>query len=214
MIIEFIGFPGSGKSFLANKLYREFKKTKKEIIFENKLKLNLLNKIYLLIKFIIKNPLYIFTLPIINFKNRRFLNPIWQIKNHRWILNEIIFFEYCKNKNRILIRSEGLHHRLLFLLVGIDEKNFNFFEKILIQYTPIPDKLIMIDIPLKKSIQNTIKRNRGFKYDNQTRSYLKKQSYIFNKIKSFFNRFYKSKFILIKEIKFQNKHIKNLRGCI
>jgi hypothetical protein len=119
-----------------------------------------------------------------------------------------------KNKDRILTRSEESHHRLLFLLVGIDEKNFNFFEKIRIQCTPIPDKLTMIDTPLKKSIQNTIKRNIGFKYDNQTRSYLKKQSYIFNKIKFYFNRFYKSKFILIKEIKFQNKHIKNLRGCI
>jgi hypothetical protein len=70
----------------------------------------------------------------------------------------------------------------------------------------------MIDIPLKKSVQNTIKRNRGFKYDDQTRSYLKKQTFIFNKIKFYFNRFYKSRFILIKEIKFQNKHIKNLIG--
>ena len=31
---------------------------------------------------------------------------------------------------------------------------------------------------------------------------------------SAYNRFYKSKFILIKEIKFQNKHIKNLRNYI
>ena len=214
MIIEFIGFPGSGKSFLANKLFREFKKTKKEIIFENKLKLNLLNKIYLLVKFITKNPLYIFIIILIHFKNRRFLHPIWQIKVHRWILNEIIFFEHCKNKERILIRSEGLHHRLLMLLVGINKKNFYFFEKMLLRYTPIPDKLIFIDIPLKKSIQNTVRRKKGFKYDSLTKSYLKNQIFIINEVKFFFNKFYKSNFILIKEIKLQNKLVKNLINSI
>lgn len=215
MIIEFIGFPGSGKSFLANKLYKELKKTKKkEIIFENELKLNLLIKIYLLVKFIIKNPLYIFIIILIHYKNRRFLNPIWQIKVHRWILNEVIFFEYCKNKNRILIRSEGLHHRLLMLLVGISKKNFYFFERMLLRYTPIPDKLIFIDIPLKKSIQNTVKRKKGFKHDSLSRSYLKYHIFIMNEVKFFFNKFYKSNFILTKGWKLQNKLVKNLINSI
>jgi hypothetical protein len=210
MIIDFIGFPGSGKSFLANKLYKELKKTKKKIIFENELKLNLLIKIYLLIKFTIKNPLYIFLIALIHYKNHLFLHPIWQIKIHRWILNEVIFFEYCKNKNRILIRSEGLHHRLLMLLAGINKNNFYFFEKMLLRYTPIPEKLIFIDTSLKKSIQNTVRRKKGFKYHNLTKSYLKNQVFMINQVKFFFNKFYKSNFILIKDKKFQNKLVKNL----
>ena len=214
MIIEFIGFPGSGKSFLAKKLYNQFKKSKKKIIFENKLKLNLYLKLYFLIKFTIKNLLYIFTIFVISFKNKKFIDPIWLIKHRKWMINEIILYEYCKKGNRILIRSEGLHHRLLFFLIGIDKKNFNFFEKMLIRSTPIPDKLIMIEISKKQSIKNTIKRNNGFKYDDYTKFNLKKQYFILHMIKKFFKKFYKSNFIYIKKIKFHSETIKSLNKYI
>ena len=204
-------FPGSGKSYLL-KEFSEIR-NKKKIIFENKKNLNFFLKVFLILKFSIKNFIYIVALIFVNFFNKNLEND-WKSRHYRWMTKEITMFEYCNNMNRVLIRSEGLHQRLLFYLKGKSKNKFNFFENLLIKYTPVPNKLIMIDISKKESIKNTNERQKGFKHNKKTLKELDRQIYIINKIKIFLKKNNRSNFILIKSRKGKSNLINNLKKLI
>lgn len=212
MIIEMIGLPGAGKSYYTKEIYKVFKKSKKKIIFENKKKINFFLKVSLLIKFTIKKPLYIFLFLIFHHYNKS-LDKTWKERHYRWILKEIIFYEYCKDSDIILIRSEGLHQRLLFYLATKIESNFNLLERLFLSYTPVPNKLVMIDISINESIKITSKRQKGFKFDKKTISMLPKQKKILKEIKNILIKSNKNNFIIIrsnKPKKYLNKYFNKL----
>ena len=149
MKIELIGLPGSGKSFLIKKIQKRLKKSKKKLIFENKIKISFLSKLFFLLCFFIKNFLYVLVLIFLNNSNKS-LSPIWKKRHFYWIVREMIVLEYSNYHNYNMLRSEGLHHRLLFYLTCIEKNYLNFFGNLLIRLTPVPDLLIMLQISKKK----------------------------------------------------------------
>ena len=126
MKIELIGLPGSGKSSLAKKIKKHLKKSKKKLVFENKIKISFLLKLFFLMSFSIKNFLYVLTLIFLNYSNKS-LSPVWKKRHFYWIIREMIALEYSNYYNYNMLRSEGLHHRLLFYLTCIEKNYLSFF---------------------------------------------------------------------------------------
>ncbi|WP_075522621.1 hypothetical protein [Candidatus Pelagibacter communis] len=213
MIIEFIGLPGSGKSYISKKLIYSLKKNKKEIIFENKLKINKIIKIYLFLKFCLKNLGLCLVFTIIHLSNKT-LDKNKKNLHFYWIVREIIAFEYCNKFGKVLIRSEGFHQRFLFYLINIGKTKISNSEMILLKLIPIPDKIVMISISKNKSIFLTKKRKKGFKYDANSLNKINHTIKILKQIKKFFLENHKFKLIYLKDLKNEKLLIKNLRSYI
>jgi hypothetical protein len=210
MKIELIGLPGSGKSFLVKKILNQLKEPKKKIIFENRIKINFLSKLFYLLSFFAKNFLYVSILIFLNFSNKS-LSTVWKKRHFFWIIREMIVLEYCNYKNYSLLRSEGLHHRLLFYLTCIKKGYLNLFANLLIKFTPVPDLLIMLKISKKKSIKLVHLRNNGYKYGKKEIKEFDSRRLILKRIKNFFYKNNKQNFIYIENKRHQNKFLKNLK---
>ena len=210
MKIELIGLPGSGKSFLIKKIQKRLKKSKKKLIFENKIKISFLSKLFFLLCFFIKNFLYVLVLIFLNISNKS-LSPIWKKRHFYWIVREMIVLEYSNYHNYNMLRSEGLHHRLLFYLTCIEKNYLNFFGNLLIRLTPVPDLLIMLQISKKKSIQLVQLRNKGYIYGKKEIKEFNSRQLILKKIKNFFNKNKKQNFVNIENKKQYNQFLKDLK---
>ncbi len=210
MKIELIGLPGSGKSFLIKKIQKRLKKSKKKLIFENEIKISFFSKLFFLLCFFIKNFLYVLVLIFLNYSNRS-LSPIWKKRHFYWIVREMIVLEYSNYHNYNMLRSEGLHHRLLFYLTCIEKNYLNFFGNLLIRLTPVPDLLIMLQISKKKSIQLVQLRNKGYIYGKKEIKEFNSRQLILKKIKNFFNKDKKQNFVNIENKKQYNQFLKNLK---
>tara|TARA_B100001057_G_C22530610_1_gene825630 strand:+ start:91 stop:729 length:639 start_codon:yes stop_codon:yes gene_type:complete len=210
MKIELIGLPGSGKSFLIKKIQKRLKKSKKKLIFENKIKISFLSKLFFLLCFFIKNFLYVLVLIFLNNSNKS-LSPIWKKRHFYWIVREMIVLEYSNYHNYNMLRSEGLHHRLLFYLTCIEKNYLNFFGNLLIRLTPVPDLLIMLQISKKKSIQLVQLRNKGYIYGKKEIKEFNSRQLILKKIKNFFNKNKKQNFVNIENKKQYNQFLKDLK---
>ena len=210
MIIELIGLPGSGKSFLVKKIFNKLKRSKKKIILENRININFFSKLFYLLSFFVKNFIYILLLIFLNFSNKS-LSPIWKKRHFYWIIREMFLLEYCNYKNYSLLRSEGLHHRLLFYLTLVEKNYLNFFGNLLIRLTPIPDLLIMLSISKKRSIKLVYLRNKGYKYGKKEVEELNSRQLILKKIKNFFNKNKKQNFVYLKNNKQKKNFLNNLK---
>tara|TARA_B100001057_G_scaffold448260_1_gene488471 strand:+ start:2453 stop:3094 length:642 start_codon:yes stop_codon:yes gene_type:complete len=205
-IIEFIGMPGSGKTFYENKI---IKLGKKKIIKNN---FNYLNKLQKT-KFII---LFIFSYPIFFFKSfNLILKNILKKKEFRkysyYFYNEIAYRSYFEFKIKdkiILLNSEGFVYRASnyfnYIFNKKTEKYLNCLPKV--------DLIIFVKSYKKTNLLRTKKRKIGYKYNEKDlKDYYKKTNFL-KKVCNFLKK-KKIKIIFINNFN-NNNYRKNLKKII
>tara|TARA_B100001063_G_scaffold194157_1_gene185654 strand:- start:932 stop:1594 length:663 start_codon:yes stop_codon:yes gene_type:complete len=168
ILIEFLGLPGSGKTFYSKKLLSKISFYKK-VKSENYLKIRFVKKVLLVINFYFENFIYVSLIFYFHFFNKN-LDRIWKSRHLYYLKNEFLKYQFYKSKNIVLINSEGFHHRAIFYLLGklIDNDKGHKIAKLLLSNIPKPDYLVLVQTDKKNSIKSTQKRKRGFKYDAKT----------------------------------------------
>ena len=244
IIIEFIGYPGSGKTVFSGTLKKLFDKKSikltradkfffdyyssgviNKIIFKNfynykknlKFKSNLIfnkqynylnNKIKLIIK---KNNL---NSVITNFASLLDLTDLSQMSKKTALDNfkiDLSTFFLEKKRGYPIYNDEGIIQKVYQLYKRNIKKNL--LEKAINKYLksiPMPDIVIMTNVSFKKSVNNSMKRKKGFKYDFQ---YLLKTKKNFEIIDSILKKKLKrnTHLLVIDSIEQLNKNFKNLK---
>jgi thymidylate kinase len=204
IILEFIGMPGSGKTFYQKKIVKILKN---EVIANNFNKFNKLKKFQYIILFIRKHPIFFFKTIILLINNLLFFKDF---KKHLYYFyNEIAFrsfFDYQKKK-LILINSEGFAYRSAFYF----RNNFNHRTEDYIKKIPKIDLLIFVHTNKKIDVERTRERKKGYKYSKKENiNYYKKLFYLKKVLKIFKNN--NTKLIIIdnKNINLSKKNIKKI----
>lgn len=244
IIIEFVGYPGSGKTVFSGTLKKLFDKKSikltradkfffdyyssgviNKIIFKNfynykknlKFKSNLIfnkqynylnNKIKLIIK---KNNL---NSVITNFASLLDLTDLSQMSKKTALDNfkiDLSTFFLEKKRGYPIYNDEGIIQKVYQLYKRNIKKNL--LEKAINKYLksiPMPDIVIMTNVSFKKSVNNSMKRKKGFKYDFQ---YLLKTKKNFEIIDSILKKKLKrnTHLLVIDSIEQLNKNFKNLK---
>ncbi len=205
-IVEFVGMPGSGKTFFEKKI---FKYSNKKIIRNNFYYLNKFNKIKFILFFIFSYPNFFFKSINIIFKNILIKEEFK--KYFYYFYNEAAFRSYIdsrKEKKTILLNSEGFVYRTSYYFDYIyNEKTENYLNCL-----PKIDLIIFIKSNKKTDLSRTNKRNIGFKYNKRDlRDYYKKNFFL-KKIVSYLQK-KKIKIIFINNSN-DNNYRKNLKKII
>lgn len=157
IIIEMIGMPGSGKSFVQNLILKKLKKykIKKKNFFKQK-------KFKKIINFI----LFILNYPIFSFKNFYYIFFKLNQKNSRFLyyfLNEASLRISDKySKQRIILNDEGFFYRSLEYFTSLNNyQNFSDY----LNNIPKIDILIFVNSSSENCLRRVLKRkNHNYKY--------------------------------------------------
>ena len=161
--IELIGMPASGKSYYLKKIKKNLKKEKvKSNNFEE---LNKISKIFFLILFIFKYPIYSIKVIYI-FLNLDFKD--WKTKRHLYFfINEAPLRIFNQFNKKIIINSEGFKYRLVYYINSFRNKlNKKFINKFIFS-SPKVHLLIFVKSSKNLNIKRSKKRKYGYKYTNQ-----------------------------------------------
>ena len=172
-VVEFVGMPGSGKTFFEKKI---FKHSNKKIIRNNFSHLNRLNKLRYIIFFIINYPNFFFKSIIIILK--KILIKKGFKKYFYYFYNEAAYrsyFDFRKDKKIILLNSEGFVYRTSNYFDFIYNKKTENY----LNYLPKIDLVIFIKSSKKTDLLRTNKRKIGLKYNKgDLKDYYKKMSFL------------------------------------
>lgn len=205
--IEFLGMPGSGKTFYQKLIARKkiFKKFK---IITNRFDILSRKKKFLLaLAFIAKYPVFFFKTLFLIISNKEKKIYFYYFRN------EIALWEHFDrfNKNCIFISSEGFNYRASHYF----QENFN--RKRLNNYLgniPRTDIKILIDSSKKENISRANLRKKGYKYSKDDIENYEKKLNIINKIKFFYKK-KNSKIFIFKNKKNNIKiNLKNLTNYL
>ena len=160
--IEFIGMPGSGKSFYQNKLIKLLKN--KDVISNNYRFLSKFEKSIFFLFFLLTN----FKLTILNLfffytkksKSNEFAKHFYYFKN------EAALKFYHQIKKKIIINSEGFRHRSVYFIYENSKINKNFNFRKYLDLLPKIDLLIYIKSKKKNNIIRAKKRKNSFIYNS------------------------------------------------
>ena len=181
-IVEFVGMPGSGKTFFEKKI---FKYSNKKIIKNNFNYLNKFNKIKYIVFFIFSYPNFFFKSINIILKNIFFKKEFK--KYFYWFYNEIAYRSYIDNrkeKKLILLNSEGFVYRTSFYFDYIfNEKTKNYLNCL-----PRIDLIIFIRSSKKTDLSRTYNRKIGFKYNKRDLKDYNKKKLFLKKIISYLQK--------------------------
>jgi hypothetical protein len=221
--IEFIGMPGSGKTFF-QKLITKNKDLKKSIIIKNNFKLlNKMQKLLYILLFIIRYPVFFYkTIYLLYIKKEsaslKTVRPFFATPTRRlfyFFYNEIALRSYYNlcNKSCLFINSEGFLYRTCFYF-----KN-NLNDKELVDYLKRIPKIhiiIFINSSKKKNVQRINKRKNGFKYSETDLRNYDKYSKLLNKIVNSYKNKNKDTKLLVFENKNQDtkKNLRNINNLI
>ena len=167
IIIEFLGMPGSGKTFFYKKLKKVLKKNKINTNSFKDFNSNKIIKFFYLIFFIVENFIYFLKIILlIKFDTDKSKESI---KRHFYFfLRELIAYQALKKNNKVILNSEGFFYRLVFYFNNLkNKKNLNKLIKI-INFQPRVKILIFINSYKKINILRANKRNNGFFYTNDS----------------------------------------------
>ena len=167
--IELIGMPASGKSYYLKKIKKNLKKEKvKSNNFEE---LNKISKIFFLILFIFKYPIYSIKVIYI-FLNLDFKD--WKTKRHLYFfINEAPLRIFNQFNKKIIINSEGFKYRLVYYINYFKNKLNKKFIKRFILSSPKVHLLIFVKSSKNLNIKRSKKRKYGYKYKSDL-SYIQK----------------------------------------
>ena len=123
IIIEFLGMPGSGKTFYYKKLKKILKKNKIKTNSFKDFNSNKIIKFFYLILFIVEN--FIYFLKIIFLKKFYSDKPKESIKRHFYFfLRELIAYQALKKSNKVILNSEGFFYRLIFYFNDLNPEEY------------------------------------------------------------------------------------------
>ena len=205
-IVEFVGMPGSGKTFFEKKI---FKHSNKKIIRNNFFYLNRFNKLKFILFFIFSYPLFFFKSIYIILK--KILIKKEFKKYFYYFYNEAAYRSYIDfsgEKKTILLNSEGFVYRTSYYFDYIYNKKTENYLNCL----PKIDLIIFINSDKKADLSRTKKRKIGFKYNKRdVRDYYKKKFFL-EKIVGFLQK-KKMKIVFINNFN-NNDYKKNLKKII
>ena len=209
--IEFIGMPGSGKTFY-QKLISKSKDLKKFNIIKNNFKvLNKTQKLLYILLFITEYPVF--------FSKTMYLLYICKEtsslkrRHFYFFYNEIAlrsYYNFC-NKNSLFVNSEGFLYRTHFYF----KKNLN--NKKLANYLkniPKIDIVVFINSSKKQNIERVNKRKNEYKYSEADLNDYDKNFKLLNKIINLYKS--KSTKLIIFENRKKNtkKNLRNINNLI
>tara|TARA_B100001063_G_C16705908_1_gene525218 strand:+ start:207 stop:863 length:657 start_codon:yes stop_codon:yes gene_type:complete len=163
LYIEFIGMPASGKSYYLKKIKKNLKKEKvKSNNFEE---LNKLAKVFFLILFFIKYPIYsikvLYVFFNLDFKKRETRRHFY------YFLNEAPLRIYNQLNNKIIINSEGFMYRSVFYINSLRSLFNKKKIKTFINNLPKTHLLIFVKSSKNLNIKRSKKREYGYLYTKQ-----------------------------------------------
>ena len=180
--VEFIGMPGSGKTFFQKKL---IKKLKYNATSNNFLHLNKMQKIFYIIKFALNYKFFFFKTLFFLFKIKK-KNKLFK-RYLYYFYNEIAFRSFFENnkKYKYLINSEGFYYRSSYYFnnkIDISLKKY-------LKTFPYINLLVFVKSKKSTDINRTIKRKNGFTYSEEDkRGYEKKKKFLLDSIKHINNK--------------------------
>ena len=205
--IEFLGMPGSGKTYyqkmiIKKNFFKDYKIITNDFRFLGK------KKILYILLFLIKYPIFFLKTMIllISSKEKKDLKK----RYFYYFYNEIalwLFFENCKGKC-VFINSEGFNYRAVFYFQKKSKRmHLNNYLKII----PKTDIKIVLNSSKKQNITRVNSRKKGYKYSKNDIKNYEKQLRILKKIKIFYKKERKSKLLIFENNKNNaNKNLKNL----
>lgn len=177
--IEFIGMPGSGKTFF-QKLIGKNKDLKNFNIIKNNFKiLNKTQKLLYILLFILQYPIFFSKTLYLLYISKELTSL--KRRYFYFFYNEIAlrsYYNFC-DKSCLFINSEGFLYRTHFYF----KKNLN--NKKLINYLKIIPKIdivVFINSPKKKNIERVNKRKNEYKYTEVDLKDYYKNNKLLNKI--------------------------------
>lgn len=211
--IEFIGMPGSGKTFF-QKLISKNKDFKKFNIIKNNFKiLNKKKKLLFILLFILKYPVFFYKTIYLLYISKE---PASLKKRlFYFFYNEMALRTYYNffNKSCLFINSEGFLYRTCFYF------NNNLNDKVLVDYLkriPKIDIIIFINSSKKLNIQRVNKRINEYKYSKVDLNDYDKNYKLLNKILNSYKNKNKDTKLIVFENKNQNtkKNLSNINNLI
>lgn len=163
LYIELIGMPASGKSYYLKKIKKNLENIK--VKSNNFKELKKLSKVFFLILFFIKYPIYsikvLYIFFNLDFRKRETRRHIY------YFLNEAPLRIYNQLNNRIIINSEGFMYRSVFYINSL--RSFFNKKKIksFIDDLPKIDLLIFVKSSKNLNIKRSKKRMDGYVYTTQ-----------------------------------------------
>ena len=202
--IEFLGMPGSGKSYI-QKLILKNLKLKNYCNYYNDYKiLNRFSKILFFFRFLLSYPIFsLKTLFLIKLSKQQSNE---KNKHMYYFVNEISLHSYFNslNKNIYLINSEGFLYRASFYF---NQNKFNINIKNYLRNIPKVDMVILIKNKKKDNINRANSRTNEYKYNSIDIKHYEKKNKIIDRIAEIYKSNNKCKFLKLNN--YQNKLGKN-----
>ena len=199
--IEFLGMPGSGKSYI-QKLILKNLKLKNYCNYYNDYKiLNRFSKILFFFRFLLSYPIFsLKTLFLIKLSKQQSNE---KNKHMYYFVNEISLHSYFNslNKNIYLINSEGFLYRASFYF---NQNKFNINIKNYLRNIPKVDMVILIKNKKKDNINRANSRANEYKYNSTDIKHYEKKNKIIDGIAEIYKSNNKCKFLKL------NNYQKNL----
>ena len=160
--VEFIGMPGSGKTFLQNKVIKYIKIKNYKKVTNNFKILNRWSKLIFFILFIFKKPLFALK-TIVLIKTSKGM-PNEKNKHLYYFFNEASLYSYFNslNKNLIIINSEGFLYRSCFYF---HPKSFLFNLENYIKEVPKVDLIVFVKSNKTLNIKRANSRKKEYNYN-------------------------------------------------
>jgi len=184
--VEFIGMPGSGKTFYQNKVLNYIKIKNYKKVTNNFKILNRLSKIIFFILFFFKKP--IFTLKTLVLIKASKGMPNEKNKHLYYFFNEASLYSYFNSlkKNLIIINSEGFLYRSCFYF---HPENSSFNLQNYIKEIPKVDLIIFVKSNKSLNIKRANSRKKEYNYNfDDIKTYKEKNELIDRIVKVYKNK--------------------------
>lgn len=209
--IEFIGMPGSGKTFFQHLIgkNKEFKNFK---IIKNNFKiLNKAQKFLYILLFVIQYPIFFLRTIFLLYKIEE--SKVSKKRHFYFFYNEMALRAYCNffKENCIYVNSEGFWYRAYFYFQKkiIKKKLINYLKTI-----PKIDILIFMNSSKKLNLERVNKRKNEYKYSKEDLKNYDKNSKLLKKIISCYKNNSSELVILNNRNKDKKKNLNNVKNLI
>ena len=209
--IEFIGMPGSGKTFF-QKLISKNKDLKKFNIIKNNFKiLNKKQKLLFILLFILKYPVFFYKTIYLLYISKE---PDSLKRRHFYFFyNEMALRAYYNffNKSCVFVNSEGFLYRTHFYFKKnlTNKKLVNYLKRI-----PNIDIIIFINSSKKQNIQRVDKRKNEYKYSEVDLNDYDKNYKLLNKIVNSYKNKNTKLIVFDNKNKDTKKNLQNINSLI
>ena len=192
--VEFLGMPGSGKSYIQNIILKKLKLKNYLNYYSDYKLLNRICKIFFFFRFLLSYPIFsLKTLMLIKLSKQQ-ANE--KNKHMYYFVNEASLYSYfiSLNKNIFLINSEGFLYRTSFYF---NQNKSNLKLKHYLRNVPKVDMVILIKNKKKDNIYRANSRINEYKYNSHDIKNYGKKNKLIDRISKIYKSNNKCKFLKI-----------------